>query len=67
MRSWLFGYILGDFEETVSASAFGMHHTLGNAFAVEVSILFEQMKILECHSPALSYRHTDQSTPNQSM
>lgn len=54
--------VLGDFEVAVSASAFGMHHALGNAFAVKVSILFEQMQILECDRPALSNRHTDQSS-----
>lgn len=54
--------VLGDFEVAVSASAFGMHHALGNAFAVEVSILFEQMQILECDRPALSNRHTDQAS-----
>ncbi len=39
--------ILGDFEVTMSTSALGMHHTLGNTLPVKMGILLEQVQVFE--------------------
>ena len=48
------GCLLSDFKNSVRADPLGMHHPLGNALAIEVRLLVEQLEVLHAHVPELA-------------